>query len=398
MREPLLTRPFLLASAGHFLHGLSYYFLLALPGFLEKGGATEVQIGVTFGVAGAAAIVARPPLGRFMDTRGRRGVMLGGGATAVAASLAYLLVSGFGPLVVAVRIVHGLAEAMLFASLFAFASDIVPASRRIEGIALFGVSGLVPMAVGSVLSDVILRHGSYDHLFVSAAAAAFAALLLTVPLRESHARLEGGEAPRGVLVSAAERELVPLWIIGLAFATALSGPFVFMKTFVVAKGDGNVAPFFAAYGLTATLVRLVAGGAPERLGPKRVLVPSVVAFLVGLVALMLGPSHLVLAIAGIACGLGHGFVFPILLGLVVERARPSERGAALSVFTALFDAGALVGGPLLGATVRGLGYGPMFGLAAVITTVGTTAFFLLDRRAAPRPVPVPDSHTPTPLP
>ncbi len=375
--DKLFTRPFVLASAAHFLHALSYYFLLALPGYLKQVGATEVGIGLLVGTASAAAIGIRPPLGRFMDTRGRRAVLLAGGALATLASASYFLVSGFGPLIFALRVVHGSAEAMLFAALFAFASDIVPESRRIEGIALFGVSGLIPMAIGAALSDVIIQRGGYKPLFAVATAAALLGALATLPLRDvPH---QPGEPPRGVWASVTERALVPLWVCGLAFATSLAAPFAFMKTYASTHGNGDVAPYFSAYGVAATLVRVFFGRAPDRLGPKPVLYPSMVAYVAGLFTLLLGERPHVMEISGFLCGIGHGFVFPILLGMVVTRANERERGAALSVFTALFDLGNVIGGPLLGLVARRAGYGVMFASSAALAISGLVALTALDR-------------------
>ena len=93
-------------------------------------------------------------------------------------------------------------------------------------------------------------------------------------------------------------------------------------------------------------------------------------------------------ISGFLCGIGHGFVFPIILGLVVTRARDNERGAALSVFTALFDLGNVVGGPVLGIIVKVGGYGAMFVTAAGVALGGLVLLLLLDKeqmRAQPLP-------------
>ncbi|MEZ4312654.1 MAG: MFS transporter [Polyangiaceae bacterium] len=81
-----------------------------------------------------------PPMGRIMDRRGRTAIARAGGLLHLIVCLLYGTVVTAGPWVTTVRIAHGVAEAMLFTSLFAYASDIVPASRRYEGIALFGVS------------------------------------------------------------------------------------------------------------------------------------------------------------------------------------------------------------------------------------------------------------------
>ncbi len=378
-REPLLTRAFLLASASHFLYALAYNLYLHLPGFLKELGASEVQIGVLFGITAATAIAARPVLGRVMDTRGRRVVILAGGALNTLVCGLYLTVDSLGPWLYAVRLGHGLSEAMLFASLFAFAADIVPATRRIQGIALFGVSGMLPMAVGGLVGDAILAHGRYPHLFAASVACSVAALALSLPLREPP-RAPAEAPPRGIVAAFAQRDLLPLWFIGLVFATSLAAHFTFFKTFVLLTGIGTVGLFFGCYAGAAVALRVLLGGVPERIGPKRALVPALASMALGFALLAQAGGSPAVAAAGILCGLGHGFAFPILLAMVVSRARPAERGAALAIFTALFDAGTMIGAPVLGAVIRGYGYAAMFGAASGLVVVGSAAFFAWDRR------------------
>ena len=91
--------------------------------------------------------------------------------------------------------------------------------------------------------------------------------------------------------------------------------------------------------------------------------------------------------AGLLCGIGHGYTFPILFGLVVNRTPEENRGAALAIFTALFDLGLLVGGPLLGAVIGGFGYAVMYASGGVLTLLGTAAFLLWERRLSRAPAP-----------
>ena len=151
-REPLLTRAFLLVSLAHSLQSLALNLHVHLPGFLKGLGASELRIGSIFAAMSAAAIVSRPWVGRAMDARGRLVVIVAGSVVHVVVSALYLTVHSLGPLIVFVRVLHGIAEGMLFSSLFAYATDIVPAARRTEGIAVFGVSGLLPIAAGGLLS------------------------------------------------------------------------------------------------------------------------------------------------------------------------------------------------------------------------------------------------------
>ncbi len=378
MKEPLFTRTFALLSASHFLHALSFHLFLHLPGFLTGIGAGELDIGLLAGAASLTAILARPLLGKVMDERGRRPIVWLGGVLGIFASTAYLSVATLGPWVYAVRIAHGMSEAMLFASLFAFAADIVPASRRIEGIGLFGISGMLPMALGGVIGDFILARGDYTALFVTAGAASVVATLLSLPLREPPRAV--GERPRGLLAAVFDRGLLPLWIGGLCFATAIGSYFGFLKTFVQGREVGAVGGFFAVYSLVAVGLRLFFGAVPERVGPKRVLGAALLSLIVGLLLLAFADTPGDLLAAGALAGLGHGWAFPILLGLVVSRARPTERGAALAIYTALFDAGTLVGGPALGAVIEHLGYRAMFLCAASLVAAGFLVLEVWDRR------------------
>jgi MFS family permease len=377
---PLLTRTFALCAAANFAQGLSFNLFLHFPGYLAALGADEVRIGFIFGLTAFAAIVARPPVGRAMDRRGRRGVILMGGALNVLACALYLGVTSIGPAIYAIRILHGLAEALLFTSLFTLAADLVPAARRTQGLAWFGVSGMLPVALAGLLGDLLLARFDFSALFAAAFALALLSFVFSLPLREVVAPAGPREPSRGFLAALGQRDLLPLWWIGTVFSIGVASVFTFTKTFVMETGIGSVGGFFSAYSGAALAVRLGAGGLPDRVGPKRVLQPSLAILCLGLAALAAAstPAHVLLA--GLCCGVGHGFVFPILFGMVVTRAREPERGSALAIFTALFDAGVLVGGPSFGALIRTAGYPATFATAALWIAGGSVVFALVDRR------------------
>lgn len=376
-RDTVLTRPFVLAMAAHFFHCIAFNLYLHLPGFLKSLGADEARIGLIFGVTAATAIAIRPVMGRAMDARGRRPVILVGGAFHVIACALYLAVRVLGVRVWGVRLLHGLAEASLFAALFAIAADLVPEKRRIEGIALFGVSGMLPISLGGLLGDFILAHGDYRTLFATSVAFALGGFLLSLSLRDVSA--EHSEPSRGFLAPALQSDLLPIWLLGFAFSFALAAHFTFLKTFVLLTGVGSVGTFFTLYSLSAITLRIFFGTLPDRLGPRRVLLPALLLLTCGQILLSRAHTSSTVSMAGVLCGLGHGFTFPILCGLVVSRARPSERGAALALFTALFDGGTLFGAPVLGLVIRSSGYPVMFALAASVVMVATLSFFAWDR-------------------
>jgi MFS family permease len=379
-REKLLTRPFVLCSLANLVQSIAFDLFLHFPGFLHGLGTGDVEIGVLFGLTGVSAILARPPIGRSMDTRGRCHVILLGNAVNICALSLYLTVESVGPGLYAIRILHGIAEAMLFTAFFTYAADCVPSARRTEGLALFGVSGMLPIALGGVLGDVILKRWDFDVLFMTSCGLAVLAFLLSLPLRDLP-RGGGEEEPsRGFWAALTQRDLLPLWLVTCAFTLALASIFTFVKRFVDETGLATVGTFFSAYAGVAIVVRMFLGWMPDRVGPKRVLFPALGAMVAGFFLLATAGSAFQVLAAGTLFGIGHGYAFPVLFGIVITRARWADRGSAMGIFTALFDVGAVVGGPLTGALITLAGFGAGFGAAGAIIAVGGIAFFLWDGR------------------
>lgn len=377
--ERLLTPAFSLAWVSNFLHSVGFHAYVHLPGWLEARGAGEVLIGVLIASMSVAAIATRPLVGHLMDANGRRLVMIVGGIIHVVVPLLYLLVdsSDSWAAVTGVRLIHGVAQAAMFSVLFTIAADLVPASRRAEGIALFGISGLIPMGIGGLLGDLVIVDGNYRNLFWLTCVCALLGLVSSLTLPETRR----GGASRGFIAAARAPELRPLWFIGTTFAVGLAAYFVFLKTYLLeAPHIGTMSMFYGVYALSAVLLRALFSWVPERYGMMRVLIPSMLgtAAGLGLLAIASGPPYLILA--AIMCGIGHGFAFPITSALVVTRAQPEERGSAIALYTALFDLGMLLGGPSFGIAVKLAGYPWTFALAGVLVCIATGVFLVWDRR------------------
>ena len=148
-------------------------------------------------------------------------MILVGNVVNVGAILLYLTVSSLGPWIYVVRIIHGVAEASLFTALFTYGADVVPASRRTEGLALFGVSGLLPIAFGGILGDIVLSRAGFDELFLTAAAFAFGALVISLWLPERAPALDDSEEKTGYFAAIRSPDLLPIWfIIGVVLVRA----------------------------------------------------------------------------------------------------------------------------------------------------------------------------------
>ena len=364
---------------------LAAFLFVHLPGFLQQLGAGEAQIGRIMAAQALGAILAWPLVGRVMDARGRRVVILAGVALFVAVAGLYLSIQALGPRVYWVRLLDGVAAMMWYTALFTYAADLVPAPRRTEGLAIFGISGLIPIGLGAQAGDVILAFASYRELFLGALGFAVVGLILCLPLRDvGPVHGERGVPPRSILATAAQRNLLPVWLAALTFFIAVLALFSFMKTFVIATGIGSVGGFFSAYAAMAVSLRIFLGWLPDRLGARRMLGIAMPCYASGFVVLSLAHTPWHILAAGLLCGAGHGYTFPVLLSLVVARAHPHERGAATAFFSALDWLGLLLAGPVVGYLIERTGYGRSFMGLALLLAVGMGAFYGLDRDRALR--------------
>jgi MFS family permease len=372
----------------NFLQGLSFFMFIHLPRFLTDLGADEVGIGLIVASTAVASILIRPGVGKVMDRRGRRPAILAGGALSVIAIPLYFTVTALGPWLVAVRILHGVAAALTFTAVSTYGADQVPEGRRTQGLALFAASSMLPAAVGGWVGDVVLAAGGFHGVLLAAFGFATAALLLSTRLREQRpaGRLlrQKGSFRRAVT----QRDLLPLWLIAFSICLTLTAYWTFMRTYVDQTGVGSVGLFFGAYASTAVAIRLFGGWLPDRVGRARVAYPALGAIAAGFLVTALSSSTASIVVAGVLCGGGLGYAFPILFAGVVERSSAGERGSAMAAFTVFLDAGTLVGSPVLGWVIIHLGYSAMFATAAVLMVVASVAYAVWDGDLAPRRRPV----------
>lgn len=381
-RPPLFNRRFLLAALANALLNLAAFLFVHLPGFLQQLGAGEAEIGRIMAGQAVGAIIAWPLVGRVMDRRGRRVVILAGVGLFVAVVGLYLAIDGLGPYVYIVRLLDGVATSMFYTGLFTYAADLVPAARRTEGLAIFGVSGLLSLALGAQSGDIILAYATYRELFAAALGLAVLGLILCLSLRDvgiEHS--DRSDPPRHILVTAAQRDLLSVWIATFAFFVGVLAVFSFMKTYVAATGFSDVGSFFTAYAAVAVALRIFLGWLPERLGPRRVLGIAMASYAVGFGVLSMADGGEYVLAAALLCGAGHGYAYPVLFSLVVARARPQERGAAAAFFTMLDWLALLVAGPVVGYLIERTGYSATFMTLALLLAMGMAMFYSLDRSA-----------------
>jgi MFS family permease len=362
---PLYTRTFWTACAVHLSGGMSLAMFVLIPLLIRELGGTDLTIGLVLGVGTAASVATRPLVGMLLDRVGRRPVLLAAGMANVVSWLPFLGLHSAGPWLYLWVTTHAVVWGALFASYFTYAADLTPPGRRAEGIAVFGVFGMTANGLGPMLGERIIAGAGFPTFLLTALGFAALSVALTTLVPPRPPVLRAADAVphmrfRALLEAAAHPGLPLVLVVTMVLGIAINAAFFFVAPYTRDVGLARSGSFFAAYSATSVVIRLFGRRALDAMGPHLVSYPAFAVFGFGLAALALLPAPGVLVLSGIACGAGHGTLFPVLNALAITRAPARLQGTVVSLHTAALDLGAVVGTPLCGFLAEFAGWRPMF--------------------------------------
>ncbi|MCX8073340.1 MAG: MFS transporter [Candidatus Binatia bacterium] len=389
--DRLLTRNFLLACAMQLFGSMAGALYILFPLFVRSLGGTELTIGVYAGIGAAAAVGIRWPLGFLLDRLGRKRIMLAATGVHAAASFGFLGVTELGALCALLVVAASVAAGAMFTSFVTYASDVIPVTRRAQGLAWFGLWGMASNGLSPLLGEWLIRSWGFAAYFLAAATLALACLGVIALLDErGRPRAAHPHTPATLAPAPVPPAFWPLMALTFLFGAAEASVFTFLAPYVTAANLAPAGTLFFAYAGTAVFVRIVSGHLPDRIGRYPMLAFAFVVYGTALFLLPRAGDRVWLHAAGSLAGMGHGYAFPILAALVVDLAG-SRRGRAVSWFTAMFDLGHTLSNPALGAIAEHFGYRAMY------SSVGILAF-LAGCAVASRALPTRDHRALKPQP
>ena len=364
------------------LYGVAFLFsttgalFLLLPVYLQQGGSSPAQIGLVAGIMRISSLAARPVAGRLLDRLGRRPVIVGGGVVAIAAILSIFLFPAVGVPFLVFRIVQGAAAALVDSGLGTVVADLAPPLLRTRVFALYTVWLTLPGGVMPAVGEAIARHAGFFPLFAAAALALAGALAAFKRLPETMPAAPRQAASGWSLGRAGGPVLIGGTIVGFVFGVSS----VFVPVAPIAAAPGRLGAFFFVYFVGLFGMRLANAIGLVWLARPTILIPAYACMAAGLALLPLGNSVILLVVAGLVCGMGHGTAVPILYSALLYSVAKERRGWAVASLAASFDTGMILSTLGLGVVAEWTGYHGIFWLSAGIVAAGASASYLLGRR------------------
>ena len=355
---------------------IAFYFLLTtLPIYLHEVLKADKSItGLVLSSYTIASLIMRPFTGTAVDTIGRKGILL----------TAYLIFSLlFGVYVFAatvlfmtvLRIAHGLAWGATSTASATFVVDIIPASRRGEGIGYYGLSMVAAMAIGPAIALWLIVDGEFNRMFLIAFMLCVLSYIMLLFVRfppfVPHPKNSGFEWKNlfevRSLVPSSNAILTQLTYGGLLSFVALYGKEIGIK---------SPGLFFVVFAGGLFISRSFSGRIFDKDGPRRVMITGFLLLITAFILLSLDKNYTGYLISAFLFGIGNGITMPSFQAMVNNMVEPHRRGAANSSYFTAFDLGISSGMAIIGTISEFTSMTTAFLISSAICFAGMIYFLM----------------------
>lgn len=372
-KDKLWTRDFISISITYFLVACSFNLLMpTIPIYLsEELGVEPSKIGIVLSTYAIALLFIRPFSGFWVDAYSRKPLLFFGVILFVATYIGYYF--AFTVLFfVILRFIHGMFWGLSSVSMNTVAIDLIPSSRRAEGVGYFGVNMNIAMAVAPYIAVWIYETYSFQILITCALGMGILSIIalffIHVPIRPRIDEVPPISLDRFILIKG-----IPILINQLFIAFGWGTLAAFAVLYGKESGISNSGIFFLFLAGGIVFSRVSTGKLIDR-GFLHLVVQA--AFLIiafGYVTFALFDGIIWFCISAFFIGLGYGTLFPAFQTIYINMAPKDKRGTANSTYLTGFDLG-IGAGMLLGAyLVQYFNYSNMYFISGILSFV---AFFI----------------------
>lgn len=380
--EKLWNAEYVKVMVNNFGMYFAFYLLTPLlPLYLhDTFGSTKDMIGLVLSGYTIAALIFRPFSGFLIDAFSRKRLLViflfvyfiffGG----------YLLASTL-LLFAIVRTLHGIPFGASTVACSTVAIDVLPPSRRNEGIGYYGLSNNIATAIAPTVGIYIYQSThNFSILFWMAFVAAGLGMLVASTIKIKERPLKR----TGKLLSLDRFFLTRGWAIAvnLVFFGFCYGV---LSNYLAIYGreqlgiTGGTGTFFMILSTGLILSRLQGSKALRKGNIAHNAAEGILLSTLGYILFVVYPHMPGYYLSAFLIGLGNGHMYPAHQNMMINVAHSNERGTANSSVLTAWDVGQGIGILSGGVIAEHLGYTSAFWMVAVVHALGFAFFMFLTR-------------------
>jgi predicted MFS family arabinose efflux permease len=365
MRDLLLSKTFASLFLQSFLAFCGLNVLSVVPDHLVAIGASKTYVGIYMNVGSLALVLLVLPMSSFTDRIGRKRLLLATYALAIAGNLLSFALADDLAALMALRVTNALIFCTTFTIHPAEAFGMVPRDRRLTGMAIFGISGLLSSSMATWVGERVLMGLGAPWLFIASALFLLPGMALAAGFKFHKPASLAGRA--GFLSLAGRKELRGLLIMAFMIGSAFTVFSSFLANLSRERlGLVHISVFWTAFAAIAFVVRLLFVRHLERLPGNAV---AAGCFALVVLSLVLGwqlGSVWQLVPAGLLYGLGSGILFPLVSTAFVNTGDDDDRLGLNNLFSSVNTLGNVIMAVVLGAAADWLGVPAAFLIMGIL--------------------------------
>ncbi len=389
--EPLFTPRFFLMCSFTVTVFLSVFQLIPVSPFhITDLGGGPLASGLFLGFLTFASAWSAPFTGAYADRIGRRRTLVMASLGLAGFSASYAFIDSYRVLL-ALVLVHGVVWSALLSASAAYMTGVLPAARRAEGIAYWGLASVIAMVIGPSVGFWMYRH-SWTWLCIGTT-------VLNLGMAGIAWRLDDAPTPLAVQPRRGwiERRVLLLSLPLFLYAYGYGAISSFSAVYADALGIHPKTIYLTTLGLVTLVTRPALGRLGDQLGYRRLFIPCLVMMTLGLAVLPLATTAVHLSLSAGLFAIGFGSSYPVFAAYVMQDVGETRRGAAFGAILAAFDTGIGTGSTLTGWLSGRAGFPLAFTVAAVLAAMALPMFLFVDKRFGPRAaLQVPPAPAPLP--
>ncbi|MGY3717620.1 MFS transporter [Sutcliffiella cohnii] len=381
--EKLWTKSFISVALSNFFVFVAFYYLLVIfPVYaITEYKTSETIAGLFVTVFILSAIIIRPIAGRWINTLGKRKVLMTSLFLFFIGSLLYTFIESVTGLLI-LRFFHGIGFGMITTIMGAIVADIIPEKRRGEGMGYYALTMNLAMVIGPFLGLTAIQNWGMNTTFLISVIFSFLALLIGINLLFEQKGMTNVKPEKEVgsfkIGDLFEGSAVRISLVAAFFAVTHASILSFVSVYAAEIGLVKAGSyFFVVYAVVLLISRPFTGKWYDRYGENAIIYPSLIMFAVGLFLLSSADSAFLFLLSAAFIGLGWGTTFPSLQTIAISQAPPHKRGLATATFLSIFDLGIAFGSFAVGIIGAAYGFGLLYLVNSFYVFIGIIVYYVL---------------------
>ena len=353
MKDRLVTPSYCFILAANFLLYFGFWLLIpVLPFYLsEVFSAGNSTIGIILSCYTVAALCIRPFSGYFLDSFARKPLYLMSYFIFMTMFAGYII-AGSLTLFILFRIIQGVSFGMVTVGGNTVVIDIMPSSRRGEGLGYYGLSNNIAMAVGP-MSGLFLHDAgmSFTTIFCCSLGSCIAGFVCASLVRTPYkppVKREPISLDRFILLKGIPAG-ISLLLLSIPYGMTTNYVAMYAKQIGINATTGF---FFTFMAIGMAISRIFSGKIVDRGKITQVISAGLYLvvfsfFLLSACVYLISWNNMLCTVVFFAValllGVGFGIMFPAYNTLFVNLAPNSQRGTATSTYLTSWDVGIGIG-------------------------------------------------------